>query len=216
MEIFISLFVIWPLLVLTPGPAFLLMVRNTLTYGLKPGLCTGFGITVAISIYVFITLFGIYTLSKNETLYHAVKYAGSIYLISLGLLGIIRRKKVLMYFNAAINPKKSRFFFGRAFNEGFLSTLLNPIIPILMLGIFTQLIPASSPTSLKVICLIEVIAINILVCSLLCKLLGYPTIKRKLNSFRTQINIISNLILIGLGTYALIEFFLAFYLHSAP
>lgn len=206
MEIFISLFVIWTLLALTPGPAFLLMVRNTLTYGLKPGLFTGFGITFSISIYAFITLFGIYTLSKNETLYLAVKYSGSIYLICLGLFGIIRRKKIQTYINASLTKKKTKFILGKSFNEGFLSTLLNPVIPVLMLGIFTQLIPVSSPTSLKIICLVEVIIINIFVCSLLCKLLRYQNIKKTFNGFRVQINIISNFILICLGSYVLIEF----------
>ena len=136
------LFAIWTSLLLVPGPDFFLMLRNTLKNGYKAGLFTGLGITLAIGIHVSLAILGLLILSKNSWLYLAVQIAGAVYLVYIGLSSILKEKDLIvsnMENNACIIAKKQNFF-----KEGFFCNILNPKAPILMIGIFSQLIPYSS------------------------------------------------------------------------
>lgn len=195
----LSLFIVWTLLLLTPGPDFVLMLRNTLSYGYRVGLITGFGITLAISIHVLIAISGVYVLSRDSSIYALVQILGSIYLIYLGVSGLLKEKqknilKNTKYVDSTI--KKIIYF-----KQGFLCNIFNPKAPILMLGIFTQLIPYSASSIHKALFSLEIIVINFIVWSLFAKFIGSRFVGGKLNEHANRIGFVSNFILIFLGCY---------------
>ena len=201
-----SLLLIWTSLLLVPGPDFFLMLRNTLKNGYKAGLFTGLGITLAIGIHVSLAIFGLLILSKNSWLYLAVQIAGAVYLLYIGLSSILKEKDLIvsnMENNACLIAKKQNFF-----KEGFFCNILNPKAPILMIGIFSQLIPYSSTVSEKIFFGSEIVAINLIVWSLFSYFIGSKFITNRLNNFTKEIHIFSNLILILLGGSVIVHIFL--------
>ena len=201
-----SLLLIWTSLLLVPGPDFFLMLRNTLKNGYKAGLFTGLGITLAIGIHVSLAILGLLILSKNSWLYLTVQIAGAVYLLYIGLSSILKEKNLIVSHienDACKIYKKYNFF-----KEGFFCNILNPKAPILMLGIFSQLIPYSSTVSEKIFFGSEIVAINLIVWSLFSYFIGSKFITNRLNNFTKEIHIFSNLILILLGGSVIVHIFL--------
>ncbi|SIP96961.1 LysE family translocator [Marinobacterium stanieri] len=81
-----SLFCLASLLViLIPGPLSLLMVTNSLNYGIKRSLPAFMGGTIASLLLLTASATGLGALlAASETLFTAIRYAGALYLIWLG------------------------------------------------------------------------------------------------------------------------------------
>ena len=74
---FIAVFSITVLTIITPGPDFFIVVRNSLTYNKRSGLFTTLGVATAVWIHILYTLAGIgLILSKSIILFTIVKYLG--------------------------------------------------------------------------------------------------------------------------------------------
>jgi len=80
--IFISMFV----LSIVPGPSIFLVIVRSITSDLKQGLITILGIVVANMIFILLVAYGIGALvASMDGLFAIIKYAGSVYLIWLGV-----------------------------------------------------------------------------------------------------------------------------------
>lgn len=201
-SILLSLFVVWTLLLLTPGPDFILMLRNTLSYGYRAGLITGIGITLAISMHVLIAISGIYALSKDSTIYTIVQISGAIYLIYLGVSALLKKKIETYLKNTKhIDSVKRKYEYLK---QGFFCNIFNPKAPILMFGIFSQLIPYSATLMQKIFFSLEIIVINLVIWSLFSKFISSSIIEEKLNKYTNSVSFVSNIVLICLGAYVII------------
>lgn len=70
---------------LTPGPAVLTVISQSIRHGAKPGIRGALGILAGNAFYFFISAIGLgAVLVASEFLFSAVKYAGAGYLIFLG------------------------------------------------------------------------------------------------------------------------------------
>lgn len=195
----LSLLFVWTLLLLAPGSDFILMLRNTMRYGYRAGLFTGFGITLAISVHIVIAITGIYFLSKSSLVYTVVQIIGAIYLIYLGVSALLQERQQVHLANeeSFCTVEKNLSYF----KQGFFCNIFNPKAPIVMLGIFTQLIPYSSTATQKIFFSALMIVISFIVWSLLAKLISSHIVKEKLNQYSHRIAFVSNIVLILLGGY---------------
>jgi threonine/homoserine/homoserine lactone efflux protein len=76
----------------TPGPAVLLVVSVALGRGMRGGLSAALGILTANTLYFALSAFGIgAVLVASHELFLAVKWAGALYLVVLGLRMIFER-----------------------------------------------------------------------------------------------------------------------------
>ncbi|WP_457569788.1 LysE family translocator [Desulfurobacterium sp.] len=200
-RIAVTLFIVWTLLLLTPGPDFILVMKNTISGGYKNGFLTILGITAGIVIHTLTAIFGICILSQNPTLFKIVKTAGSLYLIYIGISGFYQMKKQQKNFNIveekSIPAKKN-------FREGFFCNILNPKLPLILLGIFTQLIPPQTPTYIKILFGMEIVATSFLMWNIVSLFFGNKHILNKLTKIEKEILFMANLVLILLGGYELI------------
>jgi threonine/homoserine/homoserine lactone efflux protein len=74
------------LTIVTPGPDFVVVVRNSLSHSRRSGVFTAIGVSVAVWIHILYTLAGIgLILSKSIILFSTVKYLGAGYLVYLGV-----------------------------------------------------------------------------------------------------------------------------------
>ena len=140
MEI-ISLAILGILIVISPGADFVLVLKNSINQGRKSGIRTAIGISLAICVHIGYSMLGIsYLISQNEWLFNIVRYAGSAYLIYLGLKGIFSAKASF----ETIEDRQKDFKASQYLAQGFLCNVLNPKTMLFFLSIFSQVISPDS------------------------------------------------------------------------
>lgn len=140
LELIGSVALIHLLAVISPGPDFLILVRNSLSYGRKAGIWTALGIGCGIIIHILYSFIGLGLLiSQSEFLYNLIRYLGAAYLIYLGY-GAFFSKGHDMEFEKGMDTDKYIISRLKAFRIGFLTNVLNPKATLFFLSLFTIVI----------------------------------------------------------------------------
>jgi threonine/homoserine/homoserine lactone efflux protein len=111
------------LAIISPGPSFTIALRNTLAKGRQSGLLTALGIATGDLLHALFSLFGLSVIiAQSPWVFTIVKIVGSIYLIYIGILGVLAKPTHIVtdLQGSPINNNKSDFL------KGFLVVLLNP------------------------------------------------------------------------------------------
>ncbi len=117
--------------IVTPGQDTALTIRNTLLGGRRNGVLTAFGVSAGQAIWALATSAGVAAvLQASEPAFVAVKLAGAVYLVYLGLQTLVPALR-----SRESKPKASPR--GRPLRQGFVSNLGNPKMAIF----FTSLLP---------------------------------------------------------------------------
>lgn len=128
---------------ISPGPDFAVVVKNSLLYSRKKALFTAFGIACGILFHVTYTLLGFgLIISKSIWLFSIFKYAGAAYLIYIGIKSL-KAKKQQFHFEQSKNKKEISSF--AAFNNGFLTNILNPKAMLFFVSLFSSIIDPHAP-----------------------------------------------------------------------
>lgn len=140
---------------MSPGPDFIMTVKNSLRYSRRSGIFTGLGIALGLSVHLFYCAAGIgFIISKSIILFSVIKILGACYLIYIGLSSILSKGSQL-----EIKEEHSFTDLTRlgAFKMGFLCNVLNPKATLFFLSLFTFVI--SNTTPLYIILIISFIII---------------------------------------------------------
>ena len=141
-----SYIVLGLLIVVSPGADFVLVLKNSINNGRKAGLLTGLGIGIGVCIHITYSILGIgHLLSQNIILFSMIKYAGSAYLIYLGITGIFCSKLKFDCKTVSISLQNDNA--RKYFTQGFLCNMLNPKTMLFFLSIFSQLISPHNDNS---------------------------------------------------------------------
>ena len=146
---FLTIAIAHLLAVASPGPDFVIVMRQSVAGGTKLGLWTAFGVGSGILVHVAYCILGVaLLLSQSETLFNAMKYVAAAYLCYLGVQSL-RAKK------APNDTEKDRGVVAmhpaRAYWIGFLTNGLNPKATLFFLALFTVVIDINTPTNIQVI-----------------------------------------------------------------
>jgi len=126
--------------VISPGPDFLVVVRNSLGYGRRVGIWTSIGIGCGIIIHVLYSFIGLGLLiSQSDVLFSIIKYLGAAYLIYLGY-GAFFSSSQPMNLEQSEETDDSGISAFKAFKIGFLTNVLNPKATLFFLSLFTLVI----------------------------------------------------------------------------
>ncbi len=121
---FLSLAISHFVALLSPGVDFFLILTNSSKHGRTSGIITSIGIAIANLVYILLALFGITLIKDNQTLFFTIKILGSFYLIYIGFLLLISKKREL--FSKKIKKKDEKKDIVKYFIMGLLSAILNP------------------------------------------------------------------------------------------
>ena len=124
-----------------PGPALLYTAAQTIAHGRKAGLMAMLGIHLGCYVHVFAAAFGLSAVFKHvPELYFAVKIAGALYLVWLGI-GMIRSKLGSSEERPVAPPKTVK----RALVDSFIVEILNPKVALFFIALLPQFVdPAAS------------------------------------------------------------------------
>lgn len=131
---------------ISPGPDFVLILRNTLKHGRLLGFFTGMGFATGIAVHSAYCIGGIaLLLVKQPQVFQLIKLLGAGYIIFLGLQSLLAG---LRSHPDKCAPKETKLeepsSGARAFLQGFLTNLLNPKATLAILGLYTAVIPANT------------------------------------------------------------------------
>lgn len=142
----LAVMIITVLAVISPGPDFAMITRNSYAFGRRAGLASAIGIAFGVQVHVLYTALGIATvLTDSPIIFLAIKTAGAAYLIYLGINALI-----------GSTPSKSdrlaplQLSTWRAMGMGFLTNALNPKTMLFVIATFTQVVQPNSDASLYI------------------------------------------------------------------
>lgn len=212
---FLIFSVVVSLMVLSPGPNGLLIVKNVPINGLKAGYFNVAGIAMAFFIHGTLTIFGLsIIILQSPTLYWWIKLAGGSYLIYLGIKAFIklRHQKI----NTEVQEdasyptektvEKKRFQSLIWISEGLLTNLLNPKVSLFYIAAFPQFIPADTTSLMGAYVLICTHAtIAVFWFGFLSFMVHHSLERFKQNAaFQKAINLLTGTLLTGLGINVLL------------
>lgn len=122
---------------LSPGPDFVIVVKNALGYSRRCGILSSLGITVGILFHASYCILGLaIIISQSLLLFSAIRYIGAAYLIYLGIKGLFAKKPTATH----VKHHSGALSDFSAFKQGLLVNVLNPKCIMFILSIFTIII----------------------------------------------------------------------------
>lgn len=136
------------LALISPGPDFFMMMKNTLSYSRKSGIYTGLGIALGNFIHILFSFLGIAVIvSQSVLLFNFIKILGAVYLIFIGLKLLISKSS---HINISVEKKNNNISDIKSFQFGFFSAVLNPKVTLFYLSIFSLVIPTNTNYVIKI------------------------------------------------------------------
>jgi threonine/homoserine/homoserine lactone efflux protein len=137
----IGLYVVAALvLLIVPGPSVLYVVTRSIEHGRRAGLASVVGIHVGTLFHIAAATLGLSALVLSSAVaFTAVKVAGALYLIGLGLWTLLSRKA------EADIPLGGERNLRRAFAQGVVVNVLNPKTALFFLAFLPQFVDPNAP-----------------------------------------------------------------------
>lgn len=182
---------------MSPGPDFMVTLRQTVNYGKKYAYYSSLGIGFGIFIHVSYTLLGMGIVVKNfPFVLDIVRILGASYLIYLGYESLRSDSKAIKI----TKEKHNTYSLKKSFLTGFFCNLLNPKATLFFLSVFTAIVSPDTPMYMQVLYGVYCIFANIFWYMIVANILSK---KKNLDWFNRHQNIIGKVIgviLVLLGT----------------
>ncbi|MDF7630719.1 LysE family transporter [Erwiniaceae bacterium L1_55_4] len=134
------------LAVISPGPDFAMVTRNSLMLSRRSGVLTALGIGLGVLVHVTYTLVGVGLLIQQSLwLFNLIKWVGAAYLIYLGAK-MLRTKGGSLPADQAFTPLSDI----AALRTGFLTNALNPKTTVFIVSLFLQVVGSETPLSVQI------------------------------------------------------------------
>ncbi|WP_310718052.1 LysE family translocator [Streptomyces lydicus] len=160
------------LLTVSPGPDFAVVLRTALSSGRRAALCSALGIATGCFVWGLAGAVGLTAmLSASKAAYHALRVAGALYLMWLGVQALrsARRIRPAGAGSAASPPGRAAHESTvepdsstgpvtplRAFRTGLLTNVLNPKVGVVYISLLPQFIPHGAPVVATTLLLVAV------------------------------------------------------------
>jgi threonine/homoserine/homoserine lactone efflux protein len=204
-ELLIAFFATTAIFAYIPGPAMLYAAAQTMARGRWSGLTAALGIHLGGYVHVVAAAAGLSVLFHAvPTLYMAVKLAGALYLIWLGV-SLFRARAQDDAVISGIEPKSAR----RAFFESITVEVLNPKTAIFFMAFLPQFIDASAtfPVWLQFLVLGTIVNLMFSSADVMCVVLAGALITGLRRSSHAQrlMRRAGGAVLVGLGVHVALQ-----------
>ncbi len=188
--------------VMSPGPDFFLIVKQSLCQGRKISLLTSMGIGTGVIVHILFCIFGLgIIISKSDIIFNLIIIAGALYIIYMGIQSVLISVS-LIPIDYNVNEKYNSY---TAFGKGFLTNILNPKATLFFLSIYTIIINNNPPTYIQLAYgLWMAIATAAWFCFLSIVLTNHK-ITKKIELFGSKIQKIMGIVLLIIGFKILIS-----------
>ncbi len=134
------------LAVISPGPDFAVILRNSISFGRKAGMVTALGIACGVCVHISYTLLGFsYLINDALWLLEVMRYAGAGYLMWLGASSFFPKAR-----QEQSDVDLQRVPAIIAFRNGFICNAFNPKTALFFIALFTQVVDPQTPFEAQV------------------------------------------------------------------
>lgn len=183
------------LVMISPGPDMVLVLRNTFVGGRRAGLQTSMGILSGNLIHITYCMLGIgWLMSQSILVFSAFKYAAAAYLIYLGIMSFRSRANTLDA-NGLERLRPHR----RWFVQGFANNVLNPKGALFYLGVFTIVITPETSASATFLLIGIMMLVSASFWLFFVYTLDRPSIREFIDRSQQTVNRICGVLLVFLG-----------------
>ncbi len=128
---------------MSPGPDFLVVMRNAMISGRRAGMAAAAGIAAGVAAWAVVTSVGVAgLLAASAVAFTVVKLIGAAYLVLLGIRALIAARRG-GYAEMTTNGPAQRGV-GAAFRQGLFTNLLNPKVAVFFVALLPQFLPHSA------------------------------------------------------------------------
>jgi len=183
--------------VVSPGPDFAMVLKQSVSYGRKASVYTSIGIGLGISVHVIYTILGIgFIISKSIVLFNIIKYLGAAYLIYLGYKSL---KSSGFKLESQEEKTVEQISNKKSFVLGFLCNALNPKATLFFVSLFTVIISIDTPIYVQSIYGLICIFITMIWFVFLSLVLSQSKVREFFNNFGKWFEKTVGVVLITLG-----------------
>lgn len=185
------------LAVISPGPDFFMVVRNSITHSRSAGIYTAIGLGIGIAVHVTYSLAGIaLIISQSIILFSTIKYIGALYLIYIGIQSIRSKENTM---NIQVTKNVDTLSPINAIKMGFLTNVLNPKATMFFLSLFTIVISPETPPAVLMIISSTLVLNTIAWFSIVAVVMSNTKVQNMYKQSQSVINTIFGALLMGLG-----------------
>ena len=187
---------------MSPGPSLALIIRNSINYNRMSGIIASIAHGLGICVYATVTVVILELILRNsETIFFIIQIFGSLFLIILGLIFILKKNNEKQIETSQIHSS--------SFAQGFTIAIINPKILIWFTAIYSQFIDINATFLNKTILVLTPSIIDTVWYSLVAILVTGCGLKEILNKNKFLIQKIIGILLILIAfslIYSLIRF----------
>lgn len=197
MSAFLTIAVIHFLAVISPGPDFAMVMKNSLSYSRKAAISTAAGLGSGMLVHAFYCLMGIGLLiSQSIVLFNIIKFIGAAYLIYIGWKSMTSNTPSTVDQSIA---KHTDISMWKGFRIGFLCNVLNPKATLFMFALFTQVIDIQTPMLIQALYGLYVGTATFIWFAFLASVLSLQVIRNGVRRIQHALERVMGVILIALG-----------------
>ncbi|MEQ8332986.1 LysE family translocator [Nisaea sp.] len=185
------------LVMISPGPDMVIVMRNTFVGGRAGGLQSSLGVLAGNMVHITYCAIGIgWLISESILAFNILKYAGAAYLIYIGIMSFRARDMALSAETKAGLQKNA----GKSwFLQGFLNNILNPKGTLFYLGVFTMVITPETSTATTSLLVLIMMSVSALFWLFFVHTLDSSMVRNLLERGQTLVNRVFGGLLIFLG-----------------
>ena len=188
------------LAVMSPGPDFAMVLRNSVVYSRRVGVLAAVGLACGIMLHITYSLLGVgLIISQSIVLFNAIKLLGAVYLIYVGFKSLLAKKEDVQEDVTYKEVKTKEVSDLQAIKMGFLTNALNPKATLFFLALFTQVISPTTPVGLKMIYGAEMTIATFVWFAFVALILTHKHVNNLFTKIRYQLEKVFGVVLIALG-----------------
>lgn len=198
LQIFFTVAFVHLLAVISPGPDFMMITRNSVIYSRRTGIYSAIGLGLGILVHITYSLIGIgYIISKSVVLFNAIKILGALYLIYIGYKSLTSKAPTIEKESEGANTKSISDL--EAIKIGFITNVTNPKATLFFLSLFTIVIVPNTPLWLKLLMGGEMSVVTFAWFALVAIILSHHLVKQRIGKIQHYAEKFIGVVLIGLG-----------------
>ncbi|MEI8230633.1 MAG: LysE family transporter [Candidatus Peregrinibacteria bacterium] len=185
------------LALVSPGPDFAMVSRNSLIYSRRTGIYSALGLALGILIHVTYSIVGLgLIISRSILLFSIIKFIGAFYLIYIGWKSLKAKPRK----QGDLDTLKLRELSPlAAIRMGFLTNALNPKVTLFFLGLFTQVIDPGTPLFIQILYGLEMSLATFFWFSFVASVLSHSAIRSRFARVQHWVERSFGVVLIALG-----------------
>ena len=183
------------LAVISPGPDFAMVTRNSLLRSRRAGVFTAVGIGLGVCVHVGYTLVGVGLLIQQSLwLFNAIKWAGAAYLVYLGVK-MLRAQPG----GAVQGSATTALSDAAALRMGLATNVLNPKTTVFIVSLFLQVVRPSTPLAVQIGYGAFIALAHLAWFSLVALCFSAGAVRDRLLAVRHTVDRVCGVVLVGFG-----------------